>query len=174
MKSALLTLLGLLLLPVAARADDRVMQVVVESVDVKAKPADVWNAIKHFDGLQTWHPAFTSGPIVKGKDGQAGAVRALTLKDGPTFTEELLAFNEPEMAFTYRIVESPLPIDRYRSTMTVRPNGNNGATVVWIGNFVRKNPRDSVPEGESDAGVVKLISGAYQGGLQNLKKMLEK
>jgi mxaD protein len=174
MKNFVLALLGLLLLPTVARADDRVMQVVAESIDIKATPTDVWKMIRRFDGLEAWHPAIPSSPIVKGKDGQVGAVRAVTLKDGPTLTEELLAFNESGMAFTYSIVESPLPIDHYRSTMAVRPNGSDAATVVWIGNFVRKNPRDNVPEGESDAGVAKLISNVYVGGLQNLKKILEK
>ncbi|MDQ2802704.1 MAG: SRPBCC family protein [Pseudomonadota bacterium] len=165
--------LGLLLLPLAARADSREMQVVAVSTDIKAKPADVWNVVEKFDGLQAWHPAFPSTPLVKGKDGQVGAVRAVTVKDGPTFTEELLALNDADMAFTYGIVESPLPIDHYLSTMTVRPNASGGATVVWTGNFVRKNPRDNVPAAESDAGAVKFITTAYAGGLENLKKMME-
>ncbi len=174
MRNVVLAALGLLLLPLAASADDRVMQVVAASIDINAKPADVWRMVKKFDGLQAWHPGFPSSPLVKGKDGQIGAVRAVTVKDGPTFTEELLALNEPEMVFTYGIVESPLPIDHYQSTMTVRPDGDNAATVVWIGTFVRKNPRENVPEGESDAGVTKLVSSVYSGGLQNLKKMMEK
>jgi len=31
-----------------------------------------------------------------------------------------------------------------------------------------------VPKGEGDGEVVQFITGAYQGGLQNLKKVLEK
>jgi hypothetical protein len=97
----------------------------------------------------------------------------LTVKDGPTFTEELLAINNSSMALTYNIIESPLPLDHYLSTITVKPNGSGGSTVTWIGTFVRKNPRDSLPEGESDAGAVKFIAGAYAGGLQNLKQVME-
>ena len=48
--------------------------------------------------------------IVKGTNNQAGAVRKLTIKDGPSFTEELLAFDEGTHSYRYRIVESPLPI----------------------------------------------------------------
>jgi len=149
------------------------MQVVAESVEIKANPADVWNLVSKFSALQDWHPAFSSTPIIKGKDGQVGSVRAVTIKDGPKFTEELLALDNPEMAYTYGIVESPLPIENYRSTMTVRTNASGGATVVWVGNFVRKNPSANPPEGESDAGTVKLISDTYAGGLQHLKKMME-
>jgi mxaD protein len=110
---------------------------------------------------------------VSGQDGKVGAIRALTIKDGPTFTEELLALNEQSMAFTYNVIESPLPIDRYLSTMTVKPNGQGGSVIAWIGQFSRKNPRENPPEAEGDAAVVGLISGAYQGGLQNLKKLME-
>ena len=174
MRKVGLALLGLLMLvSCAARADDRALLVVAEMIEINAKPADVWNFLKRFNGLKDWHPAFAKSDIIKGRDGQIGAVRALTVKDGPTFTEELLAFNDKGMAFTYDIIESPLPLDRYMSTMTVKPNGSGGSTVTWIGTFVRKNPRDNLPEAESDAGALAFITGAYAGGLQNLKKIME-
>jgi mxaD protein len=174
MRKVGLTLLGLLMLsPCVTFADDRALLVVAEMVEINAKPADVWKFLKRFDGLKDWHPAFAKSDIIKGRDGQLGAVRALTVKDGPTFTEELLALNDSSMALTYDIIESPLPIDRYLSTITVKANGSGGSTVIWVGTFVRKNPRDNLPEGESDAGAVKFITGAYAGGLQNLKQVIE-
>ncbi|HEY4647151.1 MAG TPA: SRPBCC family protein, partial [Steroidobacteraceae bacterium] len=96
-----------------------------------------------------------------------------TIKDGPTFTEELLAFSEKDHSYQYRIIESPLPLQDYVSTVSVA-KGKDGKTVVtWVGNFKRKNPADNPPEAESDAGAVDLIKGVYQGGLANLKKQLE-
>ena len=173
-KFAIALLAFVALLPGVSFADDRPLLVVAEMIEVKAAPADVWNLVKRFDGLVNWHPAFSGSPLVKGRNDQVGAVRALTLKDGPTFTEELIALNEQGMAYTYDIVESPLPIDHYQASLTVKGNGVGGSTVTWIGTFKRKNPRDNVPEGESDAGTIKLISGAYQAGLQTVKKMREK
>ena len=85
----------------------------------------------------------------------------------------MLAFNEPAMAFTYNVIESPLPIDRYLSTMSVKSNGHGGSVVIWIGQFSRKNPRSNPPEAENDAAVVAFIAGAYQAGLQNLKTIME-
>lgn len=172
MKKLAIALLGLLL-PLAAPAENRSLLVVSEIIDIHAPPAKVWSFVKRFDGLKDWHPAFSGSELVLGRDGQIGAVRALTLKDGPTFTEELVAVNEQSMAFTYVIVESPLPVDRYMSTMSVKPDGNGGSIVTWVGQFSRKNPRPNPSEGESDAGAVGLITGAYQGGLQNLKKLME-
>jgi hypothetical protein len=147
--------------------------VVSEVIGINAPPAKVWNLVKPFDSVPRWHPAFSSAEIVSGRDGKIGAVRALTFKDGPTFTEELLAVNEPSMAFTYNIVESPLPIDRYVSTMSVKPDGHGGSIVTWVGVFSRKNPRENLPDPDNDAALIALITGAYQAGLQNLKKLME-
>lgn len=172
MKRFVVALLGLLL-SFAAAAENRSLLVVSEVIQIKAEPAKVWNFVKRFDGLKDWHPAFAVSDIVSGRDGQIGAVRALTIKDGPTFTEELLALNEGAMAFTYSVIESPLPIDRYLSSMSVKSDGSGGSIVTWVGQFSRKNPRNNPPEAESDAAAVGLITGAYQAGLQNLKKLME-
>ena len=161
------------LLSFAAMAENRPLVVVSEVIQIKAEPAKVWNLVKRFDGLKDWHPLFSGSEIVSGRDGQLGAIRLLTIKEGPSFTEELLALNEPAMAFTYSVVESPLPIDRYLSTKSVKPDGHGGSIVTWVGQFSRKNPRANPPEAEGDAAVVNLITGAYQGGLQNLKKLME-
>ena len=166
----LLAVLGLVSLP--AQADGRPLLVVSEAIEINAPPAKVWAFLKRFDGLKDWHPAFAKSEIIKGRDGQLGAVRALTVKDGPTFTETLLALNDAGMAFTYDIIESPLPLTDYLSTMSVKPS-DDGSVVTWSGTFRRKNPRDNLPEAESDAGCVGFITGAYQGGLQNLKKLME-
>jgi mxaD protein len=146
---------------------------VTETININAPVATVWAAIKDFDGLNKWHPGFVKDEIVKGSNNTTGAVRSLTIKDGPTFTEELLAFSEKSHSYKYRIIESPLPLQDYVSTVSVK-KGEGGTTVVtWVGNFKRKNPADNPPEAESDAGAVNLIKGVYQGGLANLKKQLE-
>ena len=174
MKKIFLALFGLTLaFPFGASADDRELLVVGEMIEINAKPEVVWNIVKAFDGLVNWHSAFSGSPLVKGRNGHPGAVRALTIKDGPTFTEELLAYSEARMVYTYNIVESPTAIDHYQSSMSVKGNGSGGTTVAWIGTFTRKNPRDNVPEAESDAAMVKLIIGAYQAGLQTVKTIAE-
>ena len=172
MKRIAIASLGLML-SCAALAENRSLLVVSEIVDISAAPAKVWGFVKPFDSVPRWHPAFSAAEIVSGRDGKIGAVRALTLRDGPTFTEELLAINEQSMAFTYNIVESPLPIDRYISSFSVKANGRGGSIVTWVGVFSRKNPRDNAPDAEHDAAMVALITGAYQAGLQNLKKLME-
>jgi hypothetical protein len=55
----------------------------------------------------------------------------------------------------------------------VKANKDGTTLVRWSSTFKRKNPADNPPDAESDAAGVKLITGVYQGGLANLKKMLE-
>ena len=138
-----------------------------KSVEINAAPAAVWNIVKDFDGLNKWHPAFSKDVLTKGANGQVGAARAITLKDGPTFTEELTAYNDAKMMYSYKIIESPLPIDKYTSTMTVTAKGN-GSVITWVGNYITK-----AGSGKTDADSQGLIDGAYQAGLDNVKKMAE-
>ena len=145
---------------------------VVKSVEINAPVDKVWAAVKDFDSLNKWHPAFVKDEIVKGTNNQPGAVRQLTVKDGPTFTEELLAFDAATHSYRYRIIESPLPITNYVSHISVRPGRNGGSRVTWSGTFKRKNTAENPPEAESDAGVIKFVTGVYEGGLGNLKKTL--
>jgi mxaD protein len=146
---------------------------VTESVDIKAPVARVWATAKDFDSLNKWHPGFAKDELVKGTNNKPGAVRSLTIKDGPTFTEELLAFSNKTHTYRYRIVESPLPLRDYVATFTVKPGEGGTSKVTWVGNFKRKNPAENPPEAENDAAAVKLITGVFQSGLANLKHLLE-
>ena len=138
-----------------------------KSVEINAAPSAVWNIVKDFDGLNKWHPAFSKDVITKGANGQVASVRAVTLKDGPTFTEKLTAYNDAKMMFSYKIIESPLPIDQYKSTMTVTPKGT-GSVLTWLGNYITK-----AGSGKTDADSQGLADGFYQAGLDNVKKMAE-
>jgi len=174
MKNIKLALASLTLaLPLVAAADDRPLQVVAAMIEINAKPDKVWNIVKDFDGLHHWHPAFSATPLIKGRNGKRGAVRELAIKDGPKVLEELVAYEDARMAYTYAIVDSPLPLDHYQSSMAVHANGSGGTTVSWIGTFTRKDPRDNPDPKSSDSAAVDLIVGAYQAGLDTVKKMAE-
>jgi hypothetical protein len=146
---------------------------VVETVQVNAPVAKVWAIAKGFDSLNKWHPGFSKDVLTKGPNNAPGTVRALTIKDGPTFTEELTSFNESGHTYRYRIIESPLPLQNYVATFAVKPGKDGGSVVTWSAKFTRKNPSEHPPEAETDDAAVKLITGVFQSGLANLKKMAE-
>lgn len=165
---------ALLLAPLASFAAQPLLTV-VEIVEIKAPPAAVWAKVSKFDGLINWCPPFAKSDIVSGKDGMIGAKRSLTVKDGPTFTENLLALDPNAMTFSYDIDEpAALPIMSYFSSMGIKPNASGGTTVAWQGSFKRRNAADNPPEGESDAGVTGFITGLYKACLGNLKTISEK
>ena len=86
-------------------------------------------------------------------------VRTLALKGGGTLKEEQVSRDDKVMSYTYTILEGPLPVSDYRSTLAVAPDGA-GSKVTWSGTFDAKGVPDSVA---SDA-----IQGIYESGLKAL------
>jgi mxaD protein len=146
---------------------------VVETTTIKAPIDQVWATVKDFDSLNKWHPAVAKDEIVKGTNNMPGAVRALSIKDGPVIKEKLLSFSDAKHTFSYKFIDTPFPIKDYVSTLHLKANADGSTLVRWSSTFKRKNPSDNPPDAENDAAGVKLITGIYQGGLANLKKMLE-
>ena len=168
---AAMTVLALAASGGTAFADPPKTLKVVKSVDISAPVDKVWDAVKNFDSLDKWHPGFSKDELVKGENNKPGAVRKLTVKDGPSFTEELLAFDEATHSYRYRIVESPLPLRGYVSHLSVKPGAKGGSHVTWVGTFKRKSTSETPPDAENDDAATKLITGVYEGGLANLKKI---
>ncbi len=125
-------------------------------------PADeVWKLVGGFNGLPDWHPAVSESHTEgEGK----GSVRRLSLAGGGTIVERLERVDEDDRLYTYSIVDSPLPVSDYKSTIRVRDKGDGTATVVeWSSEFR--------PSGASESEASKVIQGIYDAGLGNLKKI---
>lgn len=144
-----------------------------KTVSINASADKVWSTVKDFNALNSWHPAVEKDEIVEGKNNTVGAVRLLTLKGGGTIKEKLLAYNPASRSFAYSIVEGVLPVSSYKSDFTVKSTGDNQSSVTWSGQFKRKNVSDNPADTENDKTAVDTITGVYQSGLDNLKKMLE-
>src|SRR6202140_4781153 len=144
-----------------------------KTITIDAPASKVWHAAKDFNGLNTWHPAVATDEIVEGKNNTVGAVRLLTLKGGGTIKEKLLAFDAAGRSFKYALLEGVLPGSHYTSTFAVKAAGKNRSSVTWPGHFRRKNGGDNPADNENDKTAVDTISGVYQGGLDNLKKIAE-
>jgi mxaD protein len=146
---------------------------VTKSVMIDASAARVWDRTRDFGGLNMWHPAVDTDQIIEGSNNRAGAVRILTIKGGGTIKEKLLSIDDSEHTFKYTILESPLPVSSYTSTFTVKPSGEGRCEVTWSGEFKRKNIGDNPADNENDKSAIDAISGVYQTGLDNLKKIVE-
>ncbi|MGA2190738.1 MAG: SRPBCC family protein [Steroidobacteraceae bacterium] len=144
---------------------------VKKSVTIAAPADKVWDAVKNFNELNTWHPALASDEIVSGTNNVPGAVRLLTLKGGGTIKEKLLQFDAAGHRFRYSIIEGVIPVTHYTSSLVVTSLGSDKTLVTWTGRFKRKNVGDMPADNENDAAATDAISGVYQSGLDNLKKM---
>ena len=155
----------------AAFAHTPVLKVTKE-VTIDAPVEKVWDQIKNFNGLNTWHPAVEKDEIVSGKNNEVGAERLLTLKGGGTIKEKLLAYDAKNHSFKYSILEGVLPVSDYTSTVSVVAAGKDKSTVTWSGAFKRKDLSEKPAADADDATATKTISGVYEAGLDNLKKMM--
>lgn len=107
------------------------MPEVLSSAVIPAPPGDVWRTVRDFDGLPGWHPAIAASTLTAGASAsEIGAVRTLSLADGGTVVERLVALDDHDRSLVYAIVESPFPVTGYRSTIRVVPLTSTGESFV--------------------------------------------
>ena len=90
-----------------------------------------------------------------------GTIRRLHLVGGGELVEKLEA-SEDGKSYTYSIIEGPLPVKNYTSTLRITRNDKGETEVEWSSNF---DPVGSPQE------AAEVMQGIYQAGLDNLKKM---
>jgi hypothetical protein len=169
-RRALIGALGLLIAGSAA-AHGPTRQKVTEQVVIEAPAATVWGRIRNFDALKDWHPAVARSPADKGNE--EGSVRQLELKGGGALTETLEAYDDAKMRYSYRAKNGgALPVTNYTSTISVKADGDK-SIVEWRGAFYRGYPNNDPPPDQNDEAAVAAVTGVYQAGLANLKKIVE-
>jgi Polyketide cyclase / dehydrase and lipid transport len=121
-----------------------------------AAPDKVWAKIGDFCGISNWHPV-----VEKCTLSADGSIRTLDLKGGGAIHEKLENRDDAGHSYTYSIIDSPLPVANYSSTISVAADGA-GSKITWIGKFDAK--------GASDAEAMKVMNGVYQAGIDALVK----
>ena len=89
---------------------------VFRSMIIEAPIAQVWAAVRAFDGVAAWNPGVERAVLENGAATATGTVRSLETGDGAVFRETLLAHSDAEHSYTYDILEAPLPVRKYVST----------------------------------------------------------
>lgn len=127
------------------------------TIEIPASADKVWQLMGGFGSLPEWAPVIVTSVLREG-----GRVRRLETADGAEVVERLLSFDEQARRYSYSILESPFPIAEYRATLAVREGERPGTTLVeWSGEFT--------PKGVSEAEVVAIFTGVYEGGLAALR-----
>lgn len=138
---------------------------VSKTIAIEAPAAEVWDKVKDFNGLNTWHPAVASVDITEGENNVPGAVRKLTLQDGGTINETLQTWDATSMTYSYNITESVLPVSDYEATLEIVPITPNSTKVTWSASF-------NAGKGADDETARDTISGIFDSGLENLSVMM--
>lgn len=129
---------------------------VTKSATIAAPPEKVWKTIGDFCGIGQWHPVVEKC-VVSDKGGKKH--RTLSLKGGGTILEEEQVRDDNGMSYTYTILEGPLPVADYKSTIAVAKDGS-GSKVTWSGHFKAKGAPDDKAQ--------EAIGGVYDAGLKGL------
>ena len=129
---------------------------VTRTVEVDAPASEVWDAIGPFCAIGEWYPGLDSC-TEETIDGARH--RKLVASDGAEFLERYMETGS-DMSYGYAIIESPLPVKDYESTLAVEDMGDT-ATITWSSTFAA--------EGATDEEAEDLLGGIYQTGLDALK-----
>ncbi|MBL1142372.1 MAG: SRPBCC family protein [Proteobacteria bacterium] len=128
------------------------------STDLDVAADKLWNLIGGFNALPDWHPAIENSELQ-----EEGSMRVLSLAGGGEIVERLEKYDDNERIYSYTITDSPLPVKNYRAEIKVIDKGDDKASVEWSSEFSA--------EGATESEAMDVITGIFQAGLDNLKKM---
>jgi hypothetical protein len=130
-----------------------------KKIAAPGQPPTVWAIAGEFCSIKDWHPV-----VADCKEAKEGDVtfRTLTLKDGGTIKEKLLASDDT--SYSYEIVESPLPVKNYKAKLWVEEDEKrpDRTTIHWDATFDAN--------GASDDDAKKTISDIFFTGLKGIKQ----
>lgn len=141
---------------------------VVKSTIMKAPVERVWEVLRDFNGHDEWHPAVADSAIDRGQPSdKVGCVRRFHLSDGSELREQLLTLSDADMAFSYCLLETPIPLLNYVAHVRLAPV-TDGDMTFWLW-----ESRFDTPEGrEAELGQM-VAENIYQGGFDAIRSHLE-
>lgn len=95
---------------------------IVKSTILEAPVEAVWDLLRDFNGHDTWHPAVADSAIERGyPSDKVGCVRRFHLSDGSELREQLLTMSDADMAFSYCLLDTPVPLLNYVAHVRLAP-----------------------------------------------------
>jgi mxaD protein len=176
MKHLARIVLILLSYPLTLQAHGPTPQKAKESVTINAPLEKVWDAIKQFDAIATWHPDVKAS-TGDGKNASDG-IRTVTLQNGEQFVDSLDYYSDKDHEYSYRLKTEnvkALPVSSYTNAIQVTTGVMSNTSVVTVkSRFYRGDTGNTPPEHLSDAAAVKAMNAFFKNGLEGLKQKLEK
>jgi hypothetical protein len=132
---------------------------VIRSTILPAPVDTVWNMLRDFNGHDQWHPAIASSQIERGlPSDKVGCIRKFKLTDGSELREQLLALSDADLAYSYCLLETPIPLFNYVSHVRLIPVTDVDHTYwQWEGHF-------DTPTDQRDAMITTVGTDIYDAG----------
>ncbi len=134
------------------------MASVTTRISIDAPAERVWNTIRPFGNIDRYvAPVKRSEPDGYG----VGMTRRLALQDGGQVSERLERLDDEARALTYTMIDGPLPVTDYVSTMAVKSDSEQRCTVTWECHFE--------PDGVPAEVLTPDLEALYRSGLDGLQ-----
>ncbi|WP_226782263.1 SRPBCC family protein [Oceaniglobus trochenteri] len=137
---------------------------VIRSTVMPAPIEAVWEVLRDFNGHDQWHPAVASSAIERGRDAdRVGCVRRFKLEDGSELREQLLTLSDAETAFSYCLLDTPIPLLNYVAHVRLIPV-TDGDHTFWDWRC-----RFDTPKGREDELATMVGDNIYQAGIDAIR-----
>jgi len=137
---------------------------VVKSAILNAPVEAVWEVLRDFNGHDRWHPIVAESHIEKGLPfDKVGCVRNFRLADGANLRELLLTMSDADMAFSYCLLETPVPLLNYVAHVRLSPVTDGDRT------FWHWESRFDTPLGREKELQQMVAENVYQGGIDAVR-----
>jgi hypothetical protein len=137
---------------------------VVKSTVLKAPVEAVWDVLRDFNGHDRWHPIVKDSVVEKGwTSDRVGCVRRFHLQDGSELRELLLTLSDADMAFSYCLLDTPVPLLNYVAHVRLSPVTDGDMT------FWHWESRFDTPPGREKELQAMVAENVYQGGMDAVR-----
>ena len=138
---------------------------VVKSTVLDAPAEAVWEVIRDFNGHDVWHPIVADSTIERGwPSDRVGCIRRFHLSDGSELRERLLTLSDADMAFSYCLLDTPVPLLNYVAHVRLAPVTDGDRT------FWHWESRFDTPPGR-EAELAEMVGReVYAGGMAAVKQ----
>ena len=140
---------------------------IVKSTIMDAPVEAVWDVLRDFNGHDVWHPAVADSHIERGQPSdRIGCVRRFHLADGSELREQLLTLSDIDMAFSYCLLDTPIPLLNYVAHVRLAPVTDGDMT------FWHCESRFDTPAGMETELAHTVGTDIYEGGFTAVRAFM--
>jgi hypothetical protein len=134
---------------------------------ILAPATAVWTTVADFGAVASYLPSVVACRL---EGTGIGTRRVLTTSDGGRVVSELIELDEERLVMGYRIVETALPFEEYRSRVTVQAVAADRCQVTWSSDIRPLRTQT----GDSSVDIESFIQDQLESGIEGLRRLHER